>query len=131
MSVAYDETSLRAALAIIGESGLEEQSIEEPLRAAIAEQNARPLLTWAQARGALHGQTGDPIKVAVGEALALARALDGIPLGTLKGDRLASALATASIEAYMRTLSEQAGTVSPLHELQDRVAELTALHRVI
>ncbi|MFL5734792.1 MAG: GAF domain-containing protein [Chloroflexia bacterium] len=114
-------------------------TLRETFEAAVKESqsqgDAAPLRAWARSQGEAAASSGESKEALVEKVLALAARVDGrLPVRTA-GAGLASALAVAAIEGYTETAEAQVpdhpGATTPIELLKDRVAELTALHRVI
>jgi hypothetical protein len=112
-------------------AGFERDEMGKVLHAASAEASIDPLLAWARERGTVLARAGEGAQSAAEEALRFARAVsERLPVN-LQADELSSALVGATVEGYIEADGGQAHGHVPVEVLEGRVAELTALHRVI
>lgn len=88
--------------------------------------SSKALLDWAKALGAARAVEGKPVGVAVAQATEVAQILGAVPAGRESGEKLAVQLVTATVQGYMdaHTTEARGG------EIELRLAELTALHRI-
>src|SRR5690348_1030481 len=104
--------------------------LDDALRHSIAEGDTGPLRAWAHARGTAAARAGAVKEALVDEILSMARTLDGRLPPAVAGDGASTGVESAMVVAAIEGYSE-AGSSAPIELLRDRVAELTALHRVI
>lgn len=109
--------------------GIEDPAGEEAVGRALGEAETGPLLEWARERGAYHAEQGHEVQAVVEEATGVAEALAGVKWEEMAGGRLLVAVVSAATEGYVKAQSRQVES-TPERELRDRVAELTALHRI-
>ncbi len=89
------------------------------------------LLDWARERGAYHAEEGLSVGAAVEEAVRAAGENLGEQEGGEKPDVGALVeVVSAAVEGYIAAHNRYAAQALPERQLRDRVAELTALHRI-
>jgi two-component sensor histidine kinase/putative methionine-R-sulfoxide reductase with GAF domain len=129
MAKAHKSAASHVQLERLPSANPQAAGLGEALQESIANGDTGPLRTWAHERGAAAARSGAGKQALVDEILLLARALDG-RLPTAAGSDVSpgveSAMVVAAIEGY-----SEGGSSAPIELLRDRVAELTALHRVI
>lgn len=130
MAKAYVETGLNDLLGRLEATGVDTSRLEEPLQAVLASGSLDSLLPWARERGSETARSGAKMEAAIGEALSVANVMrEAMALGDTQPE---PALVTAYVEGYVETSGGLGfGEPAPIERLKDRVAELTALHRVI
>ena len=89
-----------------------------------------PLLDWARSQGEDAAHTDDALQSVIERALHAANTLQNTLKDLDGATSLAATLATAAAEGYIE--ASQSATHDPSNgaNLQDRLAELTALHRI-
>ncbi len=114
------------------ELGIDDTAIEGVLQTVYESGSIGPALDWVKERGALYAEEGREVQAVVEETIAisqsLAEAYGDARLGD--GDKLQVTLVSAAMEGYIEARSKYTVQASPERELRDRVAELTALHRI-
>lgn len=126
-SITHSTIDLEEILKGLQVAGIDEASIQRPLQAALEEGSADQLLSWARQRGESFALEGKGVQKAIEGSLAIGEALSNMEWDGLDGGKLAPALAGAAAEGY---IAAEKGATSDEH-LRQRVAELTALHRII
>lgn len=124
-SVINNTAELEGLLGRLEAEGVDRQQLEGPLQAALTVGSITPLAEWARKRGGRHAYAGHAVRDAVGEVLPVAKALEGL-LG--KDDTALLSLVDAAVSGYLAGRGD-APTIQD-ESLRDRLAELTALHRI-
>ncbi len=104
--------------------GVDGRAIAAPLADAL-QGDLAPLLAWARERGAGFARSGQEVRAAIQEMVSVGDALSGLPDA---GQDLATSLLDAAVGGYMTAGSSP--QLDTTDHLKDRLAELTALHRV-
>ncbi|MBF6611987.1 MAG: GAF domain-containing protein [Chloroflexi bacterium] len=126
-----EQLELNGALKRLEEAGIDTAALETPLRAAVDAGDTGPLATWAYKQGSAAALAASKVQPAIDSVLLVSEVLRELP-GACKegaGAPLASTLAGAVVEGYLAVSSARMEETSNEY-LRDRVAELTALHRV-
>jgi two-component sensor histidine kinase/putative methionine-R-sulfoxide reductase with GAF domain len=109
--------------------GVERRSIEDLVKAALDNGDTAPLLSWARARGREFARSGREVSMLVDQTMKASAPLSRLQLHTPSDKGISSLLVAAAVEGYVAGKSVAEDQV-PDEELRDRIAELTALHRV-
>lgn len=129
MASSTEESATSTSLpALLNITQLDDPAAEEALRLALEADGAGPLLDWAEQRGAYHARQGHEVRTVVEEATRLAEALPQLQLDSQPGERPLVSIVAAATQGYIQAQARD--TETPERELRDRVAELTALHRI-
>lgn len=97
---------------------------------ALASGELVPLLDWARRQGESAARSGGLLQATIERALHAAGTLQDT-LAILDGvSNLSATLATTAAEGYMRASHPHKLEITNAENLQDRLAELTALHRI-
>lgn len=111
------------------ELGIDYPASEEAVRIALDEADMGPLLEWVRQYGAYHAEQGSEVQAVIKEATGITEALTGLPSKALENGDLLVAVVSAATEGFMEARA-RATDSQPERQLRDRVAELTALHRI-
>lgn len=114
--IADQPAGVENALARLRKAGIEGQELEDAVKAAVESKNSSKLRVWARERGARLATGGSDLRAGVNEAMRVAEALPGL--------ELTAELMSAMTEGYVA--AKEAGD-----HWNDRIAELTALHRIM
>ncbi|MDQ5823668.1 MAG: GAF domain-containing protein [Chloroflexota bacterium] len=120
-----ESTTPQAIPALLTTLQLDDPAAEEALRLALEEPGTVPLLDWARQRGAYHSEQGHDLQSVIAEATSIAQSLSELRPEA----NLLVPIVSAATEGYLEAQGKHTETLSE-RELRDRVAELTALHRI-
>ena len=128
METATTEQPLDDVLQRAAAGGVDVTGLREPL-ASFLQGDSVPLRKWARLRGIASASAASPLDRVVSEALSLARAVE--PGDPDAHDKVAAFLVSPFVEGHQQAGRPQEAAPAPFENLRDRVAELTAFHRVI
>ncbi|HEY0072316.1 MAG TPA: GAF domain-containing protein [Chloroflexia bacterium] len=124
-----ESTTLDEVMARLGTLEIEGPAAENAVRVALDEADIGPLLEWAKQRGAYHAEQECEVQVVIEEATRIAEVLTGLPFEAQSEGKLLVSVASAATRGYIEARRRDTES-PPERELRDRVAELTALHRI-
>jgi two-component sensor histidine kinase/putative methionine-R-sulfoxide reductase with GAF domain len=129
MSVNLDnEQSIEQILAHLQSAGIDTRSIEGTLLAVLESGDNKPLRRWAHEQGMAHYRSGGQVNALVEQIMSVVDALKGaLP----DAESLATTLVSAAVDGYVTGNGISAGAAVPTLQIRERLAELTALHRII
>lgn len=125
-------SSVKHVISRLRELGIDDPAVEGILRTAQAGSDIGPVLDWVKERGALYAEEGREVRAAVEAAAAigdgLAELSTTLPIEDVR--KLQVRVVSAAMEGYLEAQSKYTARALPERQLRDRVAELTALHRI-
>src|SRR4051812_30735339 len=111
-------------------SGIESFSLDDALQRAANEaqvtRDVAPLVKWARSQGEIAAISDLSVQTVVERVMRAVDAIDGLE----EADGLPATLVGAIAEGYVQAKSSTAHDAANDTNLQDRLAELTALHRI-
>ncbi len=107
-----------------------DSDVHEAAQEALSSSSLAPVVEWARRLGEDAAQSGLPVQTAIEQVMQAASTL-GKSLARLEGNgNLPAALAGATAEGYIAARESATQGASYSAHLRDRLAELTALHRI-
>jgi two-component sensor histidine kinase/putative methionine-R-sulfoxide reductase with GAF domain len=128
MSVnAESEQGIDRVIARIQDAGVDTRSIEGMLMAVLESGDSGTLRAWAREQGEEQARSGEPVRELVARIMSIASALDSALPG---GDELSNMLVSEAVEGYMTASGTSPSARALSRQMRERLAELTALHRI-
>lgn len=124
---AQQKPNIKRLLARLQAVGIAPEAIEGPLKETLESGSGKPLHSWARQYGAEHRHAGEEVQTLIARIMALAEVLPE----KVVGHAIANLLVSEAVEGYMSGKGLLAPEAVPNVHIRDRLAELTALHRVI
>lgn len=119
--------SIDDILARLRDAGVDTKSIESTLMGALEAGEIGPLRTWAREQGEVQLRAGEKVADLVARMVAVAESLgDALP----EEKELVSTLISDAMEGYLSASTVPQAGVAPNRQMRERLAELTALHRI-
>ena len=110
--------------------GDDDSEVNDAVEEALTSNSLTPLIAWARRQGEDAASTSLPVQTRIEHVMQVASTLQG-SLGNLEGaSSLPAVLASAAADAYIAAREPAVHGVSYSAHLRDRLAELTALHRI-
>src|SRR5438552_1832805 len=128
MSVKLEnEESVQNIVARLQNAGVDTRSIEGTLMAVLESGDSGLLRRWAREQGEELARSGEQVYSLVERITSVVEALDGALPGA---EELSSRLVSDAIEGYIATSKVPTSGAAPSRQMRERLAELTALHRI-
>jgi two-component sensor histidine kinase/putative methionine-R-sulfoxide reductase with GAF domain len=122
------DLSVEQILSRLQGAGIDTRSIEGTLMAVLESGDQGPLRRWAREQGAAHARAGGQPGSIVDQIMSVTEALKGaLP----DPEAATSRLLSAAVDGYVVAKGAAPPRTGPTQQIRERLAELTALHRII
>jgi two-component sensor histidine kinase len=124
---AESEQSIDPVIARLQDAGVDTRAIEGMLMVVLESGDSGLLRQWAREQGEEYSRSGEPVRDLVARIMSVAEALDGALPG---GVELSPVLVSDAVEGYMASSGSSPSARALSRQMRERLAELTALHRI-
>jgi two-component sensor histidine kinase/putative methionine-R-sulfoxide reductase with GAF domain len=122
-----NEQSIQQIMARLQNAGIDTKSIEGTLMAVLESGDRGLFLRWAHEQGEELSRMGEQVVTLVERIMSVVEALDGaLP----DAGELSPRLVSEAVEGYLAASKMSVSGATPSRQMRERLAELTALHRI-